>query len=422
MVSTPNDWKGEATKKKNFRDLKCRFSSPLRSKCRSFHPARISHLCRTHYPPVRFHLLALYIHGFAPKRTACMKILVTGGCGFIGSNLIRLLIAETNHRVINVDKLTYAGNPSSLADIADNPRYQWIGADIADPAVMNPIFDEHRPESVMHLAAESHVDRSIDGPSDFIQTNVVGTFCLLDAARRIYQAHEPKVQEKFRFLHVSTDEVYGSLGDEGFFSETTRYDPHSPYSATKAASDHLARAWKTTYGLPVVVTNCSNNYGPYQFPEKLIPLMVIKAIDEKPLPVYGKGLNVRDWLYVEDHARALITVLETGAVGETYNIGGNSERRNIDLVHSICDILDSERPRSNGSSYRDLITYVTDRPGHDFRYAIDSQKIQSELGWSPRYDLETSLAKTVRWYLDNAPWWKEILDGSYQMQRLGQSS
>jgi dTDP-glucose 4,6-dehydratase len=351
-----------------------------------------------------------------------MKILVTGGCGFIGSNLIRLLIAETNHSVINVDKLTYAGNPSSLVDIAKDPRYLWIGADIADPVAMNQIFDEHRPESVMHLAAESHVDRSIDGPSDFIQTNVVGTFCLLDAARRTYLSHEAKVQESFRFLHVSTDEVYGSLGNEGHFSETTRYDPHSPYSATKAASDHLARAWKTTYGLPVVVTNCSNNYGPYQFPEKLIPLMVIKAVDEQPLPVYGQGLNVRDWLYVEDHARALIAVLENGVAGETYNIGGNSERRNIDLVHAICDILDDQSPRVNGRSYRELITHVTDRPGHDFRYAIDSRKIQTQLGWAPRHDLETSLAKTVRWYLDNSPWWKEILDGSYQMQRLGQSS
>ena len=351
-----------------------------------------------------------------------MKILVTGGCGFIGTNLVRHLLADSDHQVINLDKLTYAGNPHSLEDVNDSPNYQFVQADIADPAQVAEVVKNCDPDAVMHLAAESHVDRSIDGPSEFIQTNIVGTFNLLDSSFRHFQELPADRQEQFRFLHVSTDEVYGSLGDTGMFTETTAYDPHSPYSATKAASDHLARAWKTTYGLPVMVTNCSNNYGPYQFPEKLLPLMVIKCLNEEPLPVYGEGLNVRDWLYVEDHAKALRVVLEKGAPGETYNIGGNSERRNIDLVHALCSIMDEVRPRSSGKPHADLITHVTDRPGHDFRYAIDSSKIQKELGWEPKHSLEACLRQTVDWYLENQKWWKDILDGNYQLQRLGETA
>ncbi len=348
-----------------------------------------------------------------------MKILVTGGCGFIGTNLVRHLLADTHHDVVNLDKLTYAGNPHSLADVANSPRYSFVQADLADPVVVGEVMECVEPDAVMHLAAESHVDRSIDGPSEFIQTNVVGTFNLLDSSLRLFNRLSPERRDAFRFLHVSTDEVYGSLGDTGLFTETTRYDPHSPYSATKAASDHLARAWKSTYGLPVLVTNCSNNYGPYHFPEKLIPLMIIKCLNEQPLPVYGEGLNVRDWLYVEDHARALVTVLTRGTPGETYNIGGNSERRNIDLVHAIVGILDAIRPRANGTSYAELITHVEDRPGHDFRYAIDSSKIQTELGWKPQRTLEERLRETVQWYLEHQTWWQDILDGKYQLQRLG---
>ncbi|KAA1259028.1 dTDP-glucose 4,6-dehydratase 2 [Rubripirellula obstinata] len=348
-----------------------------------------------------------------------MKILLTGGCGFIGSNLIRHLIANTNHHVVNLDKLTYAGNASSLADLADHDRYELLQADIGDAAEMDKVFAETAPDGVMHLAAESHVDRSIDGPADFIQTNIVGTFNLLQSSMQHYRTLEGDRKDKFRFLHVSTDEVYGSLGETGMFSETTPYDPHSPYSATKASSDHLARAWKTTYGLPVLVTNCSNNYGPYQFPEKLLPVMILKCLNEEPLPVYGEGLNVRDWLYVEDHARALQVVMERGVPGETYNIGGNSERRNIDLVNAICEIMDDIRPRPSGGKHADLITYVKDRPGHDFRYAIDSSKIQKQLDWQPQHSLEVCLRQTVHWYLENQQWWKNILDGSYKMQRLG---
>lgn len=348
-----------------------------------------------------------------------MKILVTGGCGFIGTNLVRYLLSMTDHQVVNLDKLTYAGNPHSLADVTDSPRYEFIRADLADPKQVADVVQQTDPDAVMHLAAESHVDRSIDGPSEFIQTNVVGTFNLLESSLRHYNDLNEDRSARFRFLHVSTDEVYGSLGDSGQFSETSRYDPHSPYAATKASSDHLARAWQTTFGLPVIVTNCSNNYGPYQFPEKLIPLMIIKCLQEQPLPVYGQGLNVRDWLFVEDHVRALTLVVETGRVGQTYNIGGNSERRNIDLVHSICEILDELKPRDGSQSHADLISYVTDRPGHDFRYAIDSSKIQSELGWKPEHSLEEYLRKTVDWYLQNEGWWQQILDGSYQLQRLG---
>lgn len=350
-----------------------------------------------------------------------MKVLVTGGCGFIGSNLVRLLMRETQHEIINCDKLTYAGNEHSLADLADDSRYSLQRVDIADHAQVAAMFETCKPDLVMHLAAESHVDRSIDGPADFIQTNLVGTFNLLDCARAHYADLSGEARDRFRFLHVSTDEVYGSLGDTGMFTETTRYDPHSPYAATKAGSDHLARAWADTYGLPVVVTNCSNNYGPYQFPEKLIPLMIMKALDGKPLPVYGDGSNVRDWLYVEDHASALWTAISRGEIGETYNIGGNSERRNLDLVHALCDILDDVRPRESGGSYRDLITFVTDRPGHDFRYAIDSSKTQKDLGWTPKYEFESGLRATVSWYLDNQSWWKQILDGTYQLERLGKS-
>lgn len=351
-----------------------------------------------------------------------MRILVTGGCGFIGTNLVRYLLADTDHSVVNLDKLTYAGNPKSLRDVADSPRYDFVRADLADPQRVRQVVTEFSPDAVIHLAAESHVDRSIDGPSEFIQTNVVGTFNLLESSLRHYSELGGPRRQQFRFLHVSTDEVYGSLGDTGMFTETTRYDPHSPYAATKASSDHLARAWMTTYRLPVIVTNCSNNYGPYQFPEKLIPLMIIKCLAAEPLPVYGQGLNVRDWLYVEDHARALVTALQTGTPGQTYNIGGNSERKNIDLVHEICRILDELRPRQGGKRYAELIRFVTDRPGHDYRYAIDSSKIQSELQWQPRNSLEESLRRTVQWYLDHQSWWQEILDGTYQLQRLGKQS
>ncbi len=348
-----------------------------------------------------------------------MKILVTGGCGFIGTNLVRQLLGRSDHEVVNLDKLTYAANPQSLRDVADSPRYRFVKADIADPKQTREVVEDVSPDAVMHLAAESHVDRSIDGPSDFIQTNIVGTFNLLDCSLRHFSELSAQRRDRFRFLHVSTDEVYGSLADSGMFTESTAYDPHSPYSATKAASDHLARAWKTTFKLPVLVTNCSNNYGPYQFPEKLLPLMIIKCLNEEPLPVYGRGENVRDWLYVEDHAEALRTVLDRGVPGETYNIGGNSERRNIDLVHSLCAIMDQLRPRSGGAKHAELISFVTDRPGHDFRYAIDASKIQRELGWKPRHQLEECLRRTVLWYLDNRHWWQNILDGSYQLQRLG---
>ena len=347
-----------------------------------------------------------------------MKILVTGGCGFIGSNLIRHLLQTTSHTIVNLDKLTYAGNAKSLSDLADSDRYEFVQADIGNAAEVDRIFAKTAPDAVAHLAAESHVDRSIDGPAEFIQTNIVGTFNLLASAMTHYKQLPEEKQKTFRFLHVSTDEVYGSLGDTGLFTETTPYDPHSPYSATKAASDHLARAWKTTYGLPVIVTNCSNNYGPYQFPEKLLPVMIIKCLREQPLPVYGEGLNVRDWLFVEDHAKALTTVLDKGVPGETYNIGGNSERKNIDLVNAICTIMDELRPRPEGK-YADLITYVTDRPGHDFRYAIDSSKIQRELEWQPQHELEVCLKQTIQWYLDNEAWWQDILDGTYQLERLG---
>lgn len=348
-----------------------------------------------------------------------MKILVSGGAGFIGSNLVRSLVSR-GHEVLNVDKLTYAGNRGSVHDLEGQANYEFLQADICDPVAMKEAFARFRPEVVMHLAAESHVDRSIDGPMEFVQTNVVGTVTLLETARG-YLAACGDTLPGFRFLHVSTDEVYGSLGETGAFTETTPYSPHSPYSASKAASDHFARAWLDTYGLPVLVTNCSNNYGPFQFPEKLIPVVILKALRGEPIPVYGAGENVRDWLYVEDHAEALITVVERGRVGQTYNIGGNNEMRNIDLVRLLCSLLDEMRPRGDGGSYSEQIVFVKDRPGHDLRYAIDASKIRDELGWTPKQDHQSGFRKTVQWYLDHEAWWQEILSGEYRLERLGRS-
>lgn len=403
-----------------------------------------------------------------------MRILVTGGAGFIGSNLVRLLVAR-GHQVLNIDKLTYAGNPSSLVDLQDNPAHTFLQADICDAAAMRSAFSDFRPDWVMHLAAESHVDRSIDGPGAFIETNIIGTYTLLQAALNYWRSLEKEIanqgigdreqgaedgmkevfnsksniqhstsQKSFRFLHVSTDEVYGSLGETGHFTETTAYDPHSPYSASKASSDHLARAWQDTYGLPVIVTNCSNNYGPYQFPEKLIPVVILKALCGEPIPVYGKGENIRDWLYVEDHAEALLAAVSKGIPGQTYNIGGDNEMTNLALVQLLCQILDekvggrsfgvsecgeteagvsegrvsvTEIPKIRNSE--NLITFVTDRPGHDLRYAIDASKIKKELGWEPKQDHESGFRKTVQWYLENEAWWQEILSGEYQLERLG---
>ena len=410
-----------------------------------------------------------------------MKILVTGGSGFIGSNLVRLLVEEKGASVINLDKLTYAGNSESLADLEGNSNYTFEQVDLCDAAALSAVFAKHQPDAVMHLAAESHVDRSIDGPGEFIQTNIIGTFNLLQASLAYWRSlpaggtssvssaaessdlntfipshasntgspsHLPS-QETFRFLHVSTDEVYGSLAaDAPGFSETHAYDPHSPYSASKAASDHLARSWADTYGLPVLVTNCSNNYGPYQFPEKLIPVVILKCLRGEPIPVYGKGENIRDWLYVKDHAEALYTVVTKGRVGETYNIGGNNERQNIELVRTLCSLMDQLAPggmtsassavesdqssdlksqvsdlksQTSHKSYEELITFVTDRPGHDMRYAIDPTKIRDELGWEPKEDFESGFRKTVKWYLDNREWTDRILSGDYQLERLGQA-
>lgn len=336
-----------------------------------------------------------------------MKVLVTGGAGFIGSNLIHHLIRNTPYDVVNVDKLTYAGNLDSLSEISTDPRYSFEKTDICDRPALEQLFARHNPAAVLHLAAESHVDRSIDGPDDFIQTNLVGTFQLLQTALRHYQSLPQDAQDKFRFIHVSTDEVFGSLKpDDPAFNESTPYDPHSPYSASKAGSDHLVRAWGDTYRLPVIITNCSNNYGPHQFPEKLIPVVILNALRGEPIPVYGQGVNVRDWLYVEDHCRALLAALEKGELGQTYTIGGNNELRNIDLVHTLCALLDDLHPKADGTSYADQITFVTDRPGHDLRYAIDSSKIQNNLGWSPTETVTTGLKKTAAWYLEkwlNAP-------------------
>ena len=348
-----------------------------------------------------------------------MKILLTGGAGFIGSAVVRQLIEETHAEVINVDKLTYAGNLESLAGARTNPRHHFEQVDICDAAAVARLFETYQPDAVMHLAAESHVDRSIDGPGAFIQTNVVGTFTLLHAARAHWSGLEADAKAKFRFHHVSTDEVYGSLGPTGYFTEETPYDPRSPYSASKAASDHLARAWHHTYGMPTVVTNCSNNYGPYHFPEKLVPLIILNAKAGKPLPVYGKGDNIRDWLYVEDHARALRLVLEKGKPGETYNIGGHNERTNLDVVQGICALLDEMLPESPHVPHAKLITFVADRPGHDQRYAIDAGKIERELGWTPTETFETGLRRTVAWYLANDEWCQNVQSGGYRQERLG---
>lgn len=351
-----------------------------------------------------------------------MRILVTGGAGFIGSAVVRHLIANTQHDVLNLDKLTYAGNLESLQPIAHNTRYEFVRADIADQATVSAVLARFKPEAVMHLAAESHVDRSIDGPGAFIQTNVVGTYALLEAVRGYWGALPAAEREAFRFHHISTDEVYGDLhGVDDLFLETTPYAPSSPYSASKAASDHLVRAWHRTYGLPVLITNCSNNYGPYHFPEKLIPLVILNALEGKPLPVYGDGKQVRDWLFVEDHARALVEVVSRGKVGETYNIGGHNEQQNIDVVRGICALLDELAPQrpAGVAQYADLITFVKDRPGHDQRYAIDASKIKQDLGWVPAETFETGLRKTVQWYLANKDWCSHVQDGSYQRERLG---
>ena len=349
-----------------------------------------------------------------------MKILLTGGAGFIGSAVVRHVIQTTNDIVLNIDKLTYAGNLESLKEIDQNPRYQFQQIDICDALELEQVFKQFQPDVVMHLAAESHVDRSIDGPAAFIQTNIVGTYTLLEVARKYWMSLDAESQQNFRFHHISTDEVYGDLeGTTDLFTETTSYAPSSPYSASKASSDHLVRAWQRTYGLPTIVTNCSNNYGPYHFPEKLIPLVILNALDGKPLPIYGKGDQIRDWLFVEDHARALYQVVTQGVVGETYNIGGHNEKKNLQVVTTICAILDELHPQANMQPYADLITFVQDRPGHDLRYAIDATKIAKELGWVPEETFETGIRKTVLWYLENLEWCRRVQDGSYQRERLG---
>lgn len=353
-----------------------------------------------------------------------MKIIVTGGAGFIGSAVIREIINNTDHSVLNVDKLTYAGNLSSLSEIESSERYSFAQIDICDAQAVRALFEAHQPDGVMHLAAESHVDRSIDGPGEFIQTNIVGTYTLLEESRRYWMALDEEKKLIFRFHHISTDEVYGDLADTSeMFVEETPYDPSSPYSASKAGSDHLVRAWQRTYGLPVVITNCSNNYGPYHFPEKLIPHIILSALQHKPLPIYGDGSQIRDWLYVDDHARALFKVFSEGKVGETYNIGGHNEKKNIDVVRAICQILAElvPLPKSSAeiSNYEELITFVADRPGHDLRYAIDASKIKRDLNWVPKESFETGMRKTVQWYLDNKQWWQDVLDGSYKLSRLG---
>ncbi len=348
-------------------------------------------------------------------------IFVTGGAGFIGSALVRYLINETDNKVINFDKLTYAGNLESLESIENSDRYLFIKGDICDQSTVSKIFEEHQPDYIMHLAAESHVDRSIDGPGEFIQTNVVGTYALLEASRNYYNSLDEDKKESFRFHHISTDEVYGDLDEFGLFTEETSYEPSSPYSASKASSDHLVRAWHRTYKLPVIVTNCSNNYGPFHFPEKLIPLVILNALEGKPLPIYGSGAQVRDWLFVEDHARALYKVVSEGALGDTYNIGGFNEKKNIEVVHTICNHLNeliTDKP--NGiEDFKSLITHVEDRPGHDLRYAIDATKINKELGWSPVETFDSGIKKTVLWYLENSQWCQNVQSGNYQRERLG---
>ncbi len=354
-----------------------------------------------------------------------MKILVTGGAGFIGSAVIRHIIATTHDCVVNVDKLTYAGNLESLCDIELNDRYAFEQVDICNRTELDRVLKTHQPDAILHLAAESHVDRSIDGPAEFIQTNIVGTYTLLEAARAYWNKLVGDKKSIFRFHHISTDEVYGDLeGPTDLFTEQTAYAPSSPYSASKASSDHLVRAWLRTYGLPTIITNCSNNYGPYHFPEKLIPLMILNALEGKPLPIYGKGNQVRDWLFVEDHARALYKVVTEGVIGETYNIGGHNEKQNIEVVHTLCDLLEELVPdKPTGiNAYKDLIVFVKDRPGHDFRYAIDASKIEQELGWKPQETFETGMRKTVQWYLRNKQWWTHVVDGSYSCDRLGRDS
>jgi len=351
-----------------------------------------------------------------------MKILVTGGAGFIGSAVIRHIIKNTNDTIINLDKLTYAGNLESLLSVSSSERYYFEHVDICSKEELDRVLSQHKPDIVMHLAAESHVDRSIDGPSEFIQTNIVGTYNLIEACRDYWQSLTDERKLKFRFHHISTDEVYGDLdGPNDLFTEETSYAPSSPYSASKAASDHIVRAWFRTYGLPTLITNCSNNYGPYHFPEKLIPLMILNALEGKPLPVYGDGQQIRDWLFVEDHAKALYLVATKGVVGETYNIGGHNEKANIDVVNIICELMEELAPQKPDGliSYRDLITFVKDRPGHDVRYAIDASKIEKKLGWKPEETFESGIRKTVRWYLDNRNWWSRVLDGTYSRERLG---
>jgi dTDP-glucose 4,6-dehydratase len=355
--------------------------------------------------------------------------IVTGGAGFIGSNFVRLALAKSDARIVVVDALTYAGNLESLADVEKNRRFQFVKADIADREAVDQIFREHQPTAVLNFAAETHVDRSIDGPAAFIRTNVVGTFELLDAARRMFETRPPAERERFRFLHVSTDEVYGSLGPTGAFEETTPYEPNSPYSASKAGADHLVRAYAETYGLPALITNCSNNYGPFQFPEKLLPLMILNAVEGVPLPIYGDGGNVRDWLYVVDHCAGILLALDRGRAGEKYNIGGGNERTNLEMIDALCAQLEKIRPAAGNAAlaaagvenYSDLKTFVPDRPGHDRRYAIDARKIRHELGWRPAHDLDTGLATTVQWYLENRAWCESVQSGSYQRERLGLS-
>ena len=347
------------------------------------------------------------------------KFLVTGGAGFIGGNFVMRQITEGRTQVINLDALTYAGNLDSLSSIKDNPGHTFIHGSIGDSDLTLKLLEEHRPSAIVNFAAESHVDRSIDSPEAFIQTNILGTFSLLESARKYWRGLEGAEKDNFRFLHVSTDEVYGSLGSTGKFTETTAYQPNSPYSASKASSDHLVRAYFHTYGLPVLTTNCSNNYGPFQFPEKLIPLIIHNALAGKPLPIYGNGLNIRDWLYVEDHCTAIARVLEAGTPGEVYNIGGKNEKTNLEVVHTLCDLLDALKPRSDGASYRNQITFVTDRPGHDARYTIDASKIKNTLGWEPSKTFETGLRKTVTWYLEHQSWCQRVMDGSYRGERLG---